>query len=101
MNVVFSSAFKRDLQEASTWYTSILPGLGAEFGERMRSVVQSIIVREGGDHIGPHGFRCRKCRPFPHLVYYQISDDTLYLLGVIHKRRHPDHLRRQREKPSG
>ncbi len=95
MRVVFSSIFKRDLQEAHAWYAAILPRLGEEFGERVKSVVQSIIARQGGDHVGPHGFCCRKCRPFPHLVYYQIEDDTLYVLGLIHERRHPDHLHRE------
>ena len=89
MRVIFSPAFKRDLLEAQTRYASILPKLGDEFSARVKVVVQSIIARQGGDHVGPHGFHSRKCRPFPHLVYYQIGDDTLYVLGLIHERRHP------------
>lgn len=27
------------------------------------------------------------------LLYYQIEDETLYVLGLVHERRHPDYLR--------
>lgn len=66
MRVVFSSVFKRDLLEAETRYSAISPKLGDEFHERVKEAVRTIMVRNGGDHVGPHGFPCRKCRPFPY-----------------------------------
>ena len=68
MTVVFSSVFKRDLLEAETRYTAISPKLGDEFHERVKEAVRTVIARHGGDHLGQHGFRFRKCRPFPYLV---------------------------------
>lgn len=93
MTVVFSSVFKRDLLEAETRYSAISPRLGDDFHARVKEAVRTVIVRRGGDHVGPHGFRCRKCRPFPYLVYYEIEDDTLYVLGIVQERKHPDYLR--------
>jgi len=95
VKVVLSTAFKGDLLEAETRYAAILPRLGESFHQRVREVVASIITRRGGDHIGPHGFPVRKCRPFPYLVYYQIDGDTLHVLALVHEHRHPDHLQRR------
>ena len=92
MRVVFSSVFKRDLLEAESRYAAISLKLGDDFHERAQEAVRTILARNGGDHVGPHGFRCRKCRPFPYLVYYEITGDVVYVLGLVQERRHPDHL---------
>lgn len=93
MRVVFSSLFKQDLLDAETRYASASTRLSDDFHERVKEAVRTIIRRQGGDHIGPHGYPCRKCRPFPFLLYYQIEADTLYCLGLVHERRHPDYIR--------
>jgi hypothetical protein len=97
MRVVFSSVFKRDLLEAETKYAAISPKLGDDFHERAKEAVRTIIVRNGGDHVGPHGFRCRKCRPFPYLVYYEFDGEILYVLGLVQERKHPDSLKKALE----
>jgi hypothetical protein len=81
MSVRFSSVFKRDLIEAEERYAGISPKLGDDFHARVKEAVRTILVRKGGDHIGPHGFRCRKCMPFPYLVYYELEGDALYVIG--------------------
>jgi len=98
MNVRFSSAFKRDLLDAEARYTEISSKLGEDFHERVKEAVRAVTARGGGDHVGPHGFRCRKCRPFPYLVYYELEGDKLYFLGLVQERRHPDHLRTELDK---
>lgn len=97
MRVVFSSVFKGDLLEAETRYAAISPKLGDDFHERAKEAVRTIIVRNGGDHVGPHGFRCRKCRPFPYLVYYEFDGEILYVLGIVQERKHPDSLKKALE----
>ncbi len=94
MKVVFSSLFKADLLEAETHYASISPRLGDDLHSRVKETVRAVIQWQGGDHVGPHGYPCRRCRPFPHLVYYEITGDTLHVLGLVHERRHPDYLRK-------
>lgn len=94
MNVVFSSFFKQELLDAESRYTEISERLGDDFHARVKEVVRGISKWKGGDHVSPHGFPCRKCRPFPYLVYYQIEGDTLYVIGLVHERRHPDFLQR-------
>lgn len=97
MKVVFSSVFKRDLLEAETRYATISPKLGDDFHERAKEAVRTIIARNGGDHVGSHGYRCRKCRPFPYLIYYEITGDVVYVLGLVQERKHPDYLKKALE----
>jgi len=92
MKVVFSSLFKQDLLDAETRYASTSTRLSDDFHNRVKEAVRTIIRRQGGDHIGPHGYPCRKCHPFPYLLYYQIEDNVLFCLGLVHERRHPEYL---------
>jgi hypothetical protein len=64
----------------------------------VKEAVRTIIVRCGGDHFGAHGFRCRKCRPFPYLVYYELDGDELFVLGLVQERKHPDYLKSELQK---
>jgi hypothetical protein len=101
VNVVFSSFFKQELLHAESRYAKISERLGDDFHERVKEAVRAVIKWQGGDYVGPHGFPCRRCRPFPYLLYYQIEGDTLYVLGVVHERRHPEDLRQGLEETKG
>lgn len=93
MNAVFSTLFKEDLLEAEIRYYSISERLGSDLHERVKNAVRSIIRWEGGDHVGPHGYPCKQCRPFPYYICYQIEGDTVYFVGLVHEARHPDSIR--------
>ena len=92
MKVVFSTRFREDLNEATEHYRKVSERLAADFFERVKSAVRTVVNWRGGDHVGPHGFPCRRCRPFPYLVYHEVSDETLHVLALVHERRHPHHL---------
>lgn len=96
MNAVFSSYFKRDLLDAETRYFSISDRLGNDLHERVKNAVRSVVRWGGGDHVGPHGFPCKHCRPFPYYIYYRIEGDTVYFIGLVHEARHPDFIRDRR-----
>ncbi len=100
MRIVFSSLFRDDLQRETARYTEILPRLGEDFTARVKAAVRTVVRWRGGDHVGPHGFPCRRCRPFPYLLYYHIEGDTLHVLGIVHERRHPEFLNEQLRKES-
>ncbi len=69
MRVVFSSVFRQDLADATAKYRDVSPRLEEDLNDRVKSAVRTVIRWRGGDHVGPHGFRCRRCRPFPYLLY--------------------------------
>ena len=95
MKVVFGRQFQIGLLQEEMKYRDISDRLASGFRERIASQVREIVRRQGGDHVGPHGFPCRRTKPFPFYIYYQIRGETLYVLSLVHERRHPDFLKRQ------
>ena len=97
MKAVFSKQFKADLLEAEAKYNEVSERLASAFRERVAGQAREIIRWQGGDHIGPHGFQCRRTKPFPFYIYYSVESDTIYFLALIHERRHPDFLKRRHD----
>lgn len=97
MNGVFSSQFRADLAREESRYAEISERLAGAFRERVAGQSREVIRWCGGDHVGPHGFPCRRTKPFPFFIYYQVQGDTIYFLGLIHERRHPDFLKQLME----
>jgi hypothetical protein len=69
VNAVFSRGFKADLVREEARYAEISERLSGDFHERVAGLVREVIKWKGGDHIGPHGFPCRRAKPFPFYVY--------------------------------
>ena len=93
MKLVLSSEVKNDLAEAERYYEAVSAALAADFRTEAAAAVRTILQRGGGDHVGPHGFPCRRCARFPYVVYYEIEANVLRVLGIVHERRHPDYLK--------
>ena len=74
-------------------YGEISDRLAGELRERVAGQAREIIRWQGGDHVGPHGFPCRRTKPFPFFVCYEVRNDTIYFLALVHERRHPDFLK--------
>lgn len=68
MKIDFSSLFRQYLKSASQHYEDISPRLCEDFEARVKTAIRTISSWNEGDHVGPHGFPCRRCRPFPHLL---------------------------------
>lgn len=93
MKAVFGIRFKTDLLEVEELYSQISPRLAGSLRERIAGQVREIVRWGGGDHVGPHGFPCRRTKPFPYYIYYKIEGDTIYFLSLVHERRHPHFLK--------
>lgn len=93
MRAVFSRRFKSDLVEQETKYAEVSHRLASAFRERVAGQVRQIVRWEGGDHAGPHGFPCRRTKPFPFYLYYAVEGNVIYFLGIVHERRHPKFLK--------
>jgi hypothetical protein len=96
VKAIFSRQFRADLLREEAKYEAIAERLASAFRERVAGQTREIIRWQGGDHVGPHGFPCRRTRPFPYYIYYSVQGDTIYFLGIVHERRHPDFLKTQR-----
>lgn len=95
MKAVFSSRFKADLDAEAERYRLVSERLASGFKERVAGQAREIIKWQGGDHVGPHGFPCRRTTPFPFYVCYSVVGDTIYFLGLVHERRHPNFLKKR------
>jgi hypothetical protein len=93
VKAVFSSHFKADLDAGAEKYRVVSDRLASAFTERIAGQTREIIKWKGGDHVGPHGFPCRRTTPFPFYICYFAEGDTIYFLGLVHERRHPDFLK--------
>ena len=93
MKAIFSRQFRDDLAREEGKYGEISERLAGVFHERVAGKTREIIRWCGGDHVGPHGFPCRRLKPFPFYICYQVKGDTIYFLGLVHERRHPDFLK--------
>ena len=101
MKAVFSAQFKADLNHAAARYAEVSERLASGFLERVAGQTREVIRWKGGDHVGPHGFPCRRTKPFPFYIYYIIEGETVYFLGLVHERRHPDHLKKAKQHEGG
>lgn len=93
MKAIFSRQFRADLHREEARYREISERLAGAFHERVAGQTREIIRWRGGDHVGPHGFPCRRTKPFPFYIYYAVRGETIYFLGLVHERRHPDFLK--------
>lgn len=94
MKAVFSSRFKADLLTAEERYEEISQGLRRALRRRVAEQVREVIRRGRGDHVGPHGYPCRRARPFPFYIYYKVDSGTIFFLALVHERRHPAFLKK-------
>jgi len=101
VKAIFSRRSKTDLAAQEAWYAAISPRLASAFRERVAAHTREMIHRGGGDHVGPRGFPCRRTKPFPFYVYYKVEEGSMYFLGVVHERPHPDFLKRQLQGEAG
>ena len=91
---LYSPEAAEDVFEAASNYSEAREGLGREFSDEVERQVRSLMT-------SPH--RCIEVRPgirqavvrrFPHLIFYSIVGNILYVVAVIPSRRDPAHIDR-------
>lgn len=86
-------AARADMDSAQDWYDQAQPGLGEEFTDEL---VQAFELLARQPHVGSRRYahlleggnlRFWALDRFPFLVFYQVQDDALAVLRVLHERR--------------
>jgi hypothetical protein len=85
--------FDCDVREAAGWYDRRSPGLGNAFIEVVRGSVSDVIEDPGRFALSPAGCRYIRLPRFPYVVLFDVVDDELLLLAVLHTARSMDKWR--------
>jgi plasmid stabilization system protein ParE len=89
MVVKFLSPAKTELAEVTAYYNSQESELGSEFAEEVRRTIERIL--QYPEAWSPISKRTRRCRTnkFPYGIIYQVRDDVLLIVAVMHLHREP------------
>lgn len=90
MNLIFSVAAEKEIQDAADYYESQEIGLGLRFADELNRATSFIIqFPDAWTKISPRSRRC--ClRYFPYNVLYSVEADTITIVTVVHQSRDPE-----------
>jgi plasmid stabilization system protein ParE len=90
MRVEFLDPATKELVEAIAYYNEQSEGLGYRFAAEVRRMLSRIVQHPRA--WPPISKRARRCRTssFPYGVIYQVTEDVIFVVAVMHLHRHPD-----------
>ena len=95
MKYSFHPAAKLELNEAVDYYEECKSGLGIEFAKEVYSTIYRIIqYPQAWFRLSKNTRRCLTNR-FPYGVIYQILDNKIYIIAVMHLNRKPDYWKKR------
>ncbi len=89
MVVEFLVPAQAEFDEAIDYYRSQRPELGSQFSEEVKRTIERILRYP--EAWSPISKRTRRClmRKFPYGIIYQVRDDILLIVAVMHLHREP------------
>lgn len=78
---------------AAHFYERQAAGLGEAFLNAVGQAMERAITAPNSGVPVQEGIRKQLVRRFPFSVFYQIEDDGIFVLAVMHQARHPDYWR--------
>ena len=96
MTFSFHPEAKTEFNEAIDYYEEYEQGLGYDFVIEVFESIQNIVnYPTAWPVIGEDVRRCLVNR-FPYGIIYSIEQDEIFILAVMHLRRHPDYWKNRR-----
>ncbi|WP_415715489.1 type II toxin-antitoxin system RelE/ParE family toxin [Maridesulfovibrio sp.] len=87
----FLSCAQQELNEAVSWYNEQSPGLGFDFAAEVKRALSRMEEHpEAWSLISRRTRRIRISR-FPYAVIYQVRQDCLLVVAIMHMSRNPMH----------
>ena len=86
---IFRPAAAADVEDAYLWYQAQQAGLGEEFLEAVKTLLESITVNPEIFPIVRRQTRRALLRRFPYGLFYRIIDDQIVIVACMHGRRDP------------
>jgi hypothetical protein len=95
MNYSFHPAAENEFNEAVSYYEECQEGLGLDFSSEIFSAIQRIIYfPKSWSKLSKNTRRCLTNR-FPFGVIFQIVDDELIIIAVMHLNRKPNYWKKR------
>lgn len=89
MNIKFLSPAEAELLDAVAYYNVQSEGLGYELAAEVKRTIERIIqYPDAWFSLSKRTRRCRTNR-FPYGILYQIKNNTVIIVAVMHLSRHP------------
>ncbi len=92
MRAVYHPAFKISLDAGWRRYEAIGLPLAERFRDEVRDGVRQLLSGLVDHAVGPHGFRCYRCKKFPYLIYHERTTDAVMFLAVVYAGQDPGSL---------
>jgi plasmid stabilization system protein ParE len=93
MRTIILAHAEQEFIEAVEYYNAQCPGLGYEFAIEITNTLERIAsFPEAWPHISPRARRCITNK-FPYGVIYQIKNDNILVVAIMHMKRKPIHWR--------
>jgi hypothetical protein len=86
-----------DMETGANFYDAREPGVGDDFWDSLLDDIESLELY-AGMHAKQRGYYRMLAKRFPYAVYYRMSDDIVYVVGVLPLRRDPKWIARQLRK---
>ncbi len=91
-NVVVLQLAKTDIWEARKWYNQQQAGLGKRLNQDMTATLRKIAANPTSFSVRYKQVRLAHFDTFPYAAHFYIDDknDTVYIIAILHNRRHSD-----------
>lgn len=87
--VVFRPPAQVELLEARDWYEARQEGLGVDLSAAVDATISNIRERPLAYPCVHNEIRRAVLQRFPYAVFFQLLEDDIVILAMIHGRRHP------------
>ena len=90
MEITFLPPAKSELTDATSYYNMQSEGLGYEFAAEAKRTLERIVqYPDAWFKLSKRTRRCRTNR-FPYAVIYQVRQDSLIIVAIMHLSREPE-----------
>ena len=90
MTFSFHPEAEEEFNEAIDYYENNEPGLGYDFSIEVHAAIQNIVNYPTAWKIIEDDVRACLVNRFPYNILYSIEQKGIFVLAVMHQRRHPD-----------
>ncbi len=86
------SEAESDLEDGRVFYETQEQGVGEYFWDSLLSDIESLVIY-AGVHSKTYGYYRMPSKRFPYSIYYDLKDNTAYVIAVLPQRRNPNWIR--------